>query len=177
MLNETQFGGPEKNLYTAPNGRVYEMGRGDFPHGGYAARTPSGRRAGAMTTFKGTEPEEHTIHEIVVSKPHQRKGLATALMDYARSTDQPDLHHSSALTDHGKPFAAATPRSWQPKLDPVGHYPGGIGDRNPMDWAGTIDYGPKNMATGAAFDARQREMAYEKSQAEQASQYEQQRLF
>lgn len=176
-ISPTQFGGPDGDQYTAPNGKTYTMGRGDFLEGGYTARTPSGRRAGAMTTFKGREPEEHTVHEIFVSGPHRGKGVAAALMDYARATDQPDLHHSSALTEDGKKFAASTPRTWQPKLDPDPHYPGGIGDKNSMDWAGTTDYGPNNKAHNNRYEARKREMAYEKSQTAQASQYEQQELF
>ena len=176
-ISPTQFGGPEGDQYTAPNGKTYVMGRGDFLEGGYAARTPSGRRAAAMTTFRGSEPEEHTIHDIYVSKPHRGKGLATALLDYARATDQPDLHHSSALTNDGKKFAAATPRPWQPKLDPTGHYAGGLSDENPMRWDKTINYGPVNRAHGDRFEANLRDRAYERSQAEQAAQFTQQELF
>ena len=176
-VSATQFGGPEGDQYTAPNGKVYTMGKGSFLEGGYAARTASGRRAAAMTTFRGREPEEHTIHEIKVSGPHKRKGLATALLDYARATEQPDLHHSNALTDDGKKFAASTPRTWQPKLDPTPYYPGGVGDRNTMDWGQYTDYGPNNRAHNGEYDARQRDLAYEKSQKEQASRYTQQEMF
>lgn len=130
----TAFGGEQGNEYVAPNGKTYIM---EHETGNMTrAATPGGRTAGRIATFgfgSSAQPEAQTIHKIVVSKPHRGKGVATALMDYQR-LQQPDLHHSSALTDDGKKFAAATPRIWQPKLDPNPHYPGSINDSNSMNW-------------------------------------------
>lgn len=181
MLNETQFQ-PDPSqrgsgrLYTAPNGSTYAMRKGDF--NSYTAHTASGRRAGGLSAFSGTEPEEHTIHEIYVSKPHRGKGLATALMDFARLPEhQPDLHHSNALTEDGKKFASSTPRTWQPKLDPVGHYPGGLSDSNPMDWKSTRDVDAANKRYYARQDAESKQWDYEQSQKRQAAGYTQGTLF
>ena len=54
--------------------------------------------------------ETSVVHEIAIDDKHKRRGLASALFKYHRDSwpDQ-DLHHSSALSDDGRAFAAATP--------------------------------------------------------------------
>ena len=137
-LNITQFNGDE---YVAPNGRSYTMKR----HGSsmVTAHTPSGRKAAAMVFLSTShgEPEEDTIGNIHVSGPHRRKGVATAMLDYARATGSPDLHHSAVLTEDGSAYASATPRPWQPKLPLT---PDNGGEAGRSKWSNYVDFGPKN---------------------------------
>lgn len=154
MLNPAQFSNsdPLDTDYTAPNGKVYALRN----EGGrqYTASTPGGRRVGLLSAYGGPEPEDHTIHQIKVSGPHQRKGVGGALLDFARRS-QPDLHHSSALTDDGKGYAAGTPVPWQPKLgssDMQGDL--SASRRNSMNWKQYIDHGPKNARTNQEYEAR-----------------------
>jgi hypothetical protein len=156
-LHETQFGGADGDEYTAPNGRVYTL----VNHSGggrVEAFTPGGISAGRMA-HRGpysSEPEQQTIGNIQVAAKHRGKGLATAMLDYARK-DYPDLHHSQVLTDDGKGFAANTPRTWQPKL-PLLPGGGGIeangGEAGPSPWSGYVDFGPKNKRSRAESDAQ-----------------------
>lgn len=88
---------------------------------------PSGRKVGAMTWFGGKKPHdkattEGVIHKVVVSAPHRRKGLASAMLDHARATSPKDeIGHSFALSDDGKAWAekkalrlvAATTPCWE----------------------------------------------------------------
>jgi len=57
-----------------------------------------------------SDGETSVVHEIAIDEKHKRRGLASALFKYHRDSwpDQ-DLHHSSALSDDGRAFAAATP--------------------------------------------------------------------
>jgi GNAT superfamily N-acetyltransferase len=151
-LSQTQFGGAQGNEYTAPNGRIYTLS----DHAGRTeAFTPGGRSAGRMSHSGPytSEPEQKTIGNIEVSSQHRGKGVATALLDYARLRE-PDLHHSRILTGDGKNFAANSPRPWQPKLplDPrevdestgfTLNGPNG-GENGPSPWKAYVDFGPKN---------------------------------
>lgn len=160
-LSQTQFGGPQGNEYTAPNGRVYTMS----DHAGRTeALTPGGRSAGRMAHGGPytSEPEQKTIGNIEVSPQHRGKGVATALLDYARLRE-PDLHHSRVLTEDGKNFAANSPRPWQPKLplDPREVSDTGVtlngpngGENGPSPWSAYVDFGPKNKRSGEEADAR-----------------------
>lgn len=155
-LNITQFN--NGNEYTAPNGRVYTMKR----HGSsmVTAHTPSGRKAAAMvflSTAHG-EPEEDTIGNIHVSGPHRRKGVGTAMLDYARATGSPNLHHSDVLSADGAGYASATPRPWQPKLPLT---PDNGGEHRPSPWKSYVDFGPKNERSRQewAYEAEERRKA------------------
>lgn len=55
------------------------------------------------------EDSTSIVNEIAIDDKHKRRGLASALFKYQRDfwPDQ-DLHHSSALSDDGRAFAAAT---------------------------------------------------------------------
>lgn len=75
-----------------------------------------GRRCGYLSIFGGTP--EYTgsnvdggvIFKVYVSSQHRRKGLATAMLDFARDEfPEKDVRHSDALTDDGAAWAAATP--------------------------------------------------------------------
>ena len=156
-LNPVQFGGTDGNEYTAPNGRTYTMHRTGSSM--VEAHTPSGRRAGALTHFGGSstsEPEATTIHKIVVSGPHRRKGVGTAMLDYAR-LQTPDLHHSQALTEDGQAYASASPREWQPKLPLSPETRGGPngGEGGPSPWKSYVDFGPKNQRSNERYAAEQ----------------------
>jgi GNAT superfamily N-acetyltransferase len=74
------------------------------------ASTPSGRNAGYIMWDKpgahnGNQP---TINSVRVSKPHQRKGVASAMLEHARQ-HEPDLQHSHARTPDGRAWAEARP--------------------------------------------------------------------
>lgn len=151
-LSPYQFNGG--NEYTAPNGRTYTMrGSGAM----VTAHTPSGRKAGAMVHSGplSSEPEQQTIGDIRVSGPHQGKGVAAAMLDYARQS-YPDLHHSQVLTKDGKGFAASTPRHWQPKLPLSPETNGGPngGESGPSPWSTYVDFGPKNRRSRMKYDAQ-----------------------
>lgn len=162
-LNITQFSG---NTYTAPNGKPYTMQR----HGSsmVTAHTPSGRKAAAMVFLSTShgEPEKDTIGNIHVSGPHRRKGVATAMLDYARQTGSPDLHHSTVLTRSGGAFAESSPRPWQPKLPLT---PNNGGEPGHSEWADTVDFGPKNQRSRERYDAEaaERRKGAPKPQGEQ----------
>lgn len=75
-----------------------------------------GNRAGYLSWFSGApEYDGHNIdggviHKVYVSPPHRRKGVATAMFEFARELNPDmDIRHSNALTDDGAAFAAATP--------------------------------------------------------------------
>jgi DNA polymerase III epsilon subunit-like protein len=65
---------------------------------------------GAMSVMTPSgEDSTSIVNEIAIDDKHKRRGLASALFKYQRDfwPDQ-DLHHSSALSDDGRAFAAAT---------------------------------------------------------------------
>jgi GNAT superfamily N-acetyltransferase len=83
-----------------------------------------GRRAGYLSYFGGHidrnedgTPNDRSningglIYKTYVSGPHRRKGLATAMLDYAREK-HPDMEirHSNALSDDGRAWRAAEER-------------------------------------------------------------------
>lgn len=110
-LSEQQFG---------PGGK-YTLRRAGYRHV-EAVHTNSGRRVGAMnwmstamnsepvTSAAGltVEPGKPTIYKTVVSKPHRRKGVASAMLDYARKIE-PDLQHSHALSEDAIEWARRRP--------------------------------------------------------------------
>lgn len=72
----------------------------------------------SMTWFGGTPTEEDLndtsntapgkIYKVIVKPAHRRKGIASAMLDYAREL-HPDAHirHSSALSPDGQAWAEA----------------------------------------------------------------------
>ena len=97
---------------------------GTKPHYVEAVHTKSGRRVGAMDWFAGeknpnhnsitseagltVDPTKPTIYKTTVSAPHRRKGVASAMLNYARSIE-PDLQHSHALSDDAVAWAKKHP--------------------------------------------------------------------
>ena len=114
-LNEQQFG---------PNGK-YTLRQAGYRHV-EAVHTNSGRRVGALNWFPSSigssspdrtitsaaglpvEPGKPTIYKTVVSKPHRRKGVASAMLDYARQAE-PELQHSHALSPDAIEWAKRKP--------------------------------------------------------------------
>lgn len=114
-LSEQQFG---------PQGK-YTLRQAGYRHV-EAVHTNSGRRVGALNWFPGgsvggssdrtitnaaglpVEPGKPTIYKTVVSKPHRRKGVASAMLDYARQAE-PELQHSHALSEDAVGWAKAKP--------------------------------------------------------------------
>lgn len=88
-----------------------------------AVHTNSGRRIGALNWFSSAvgaggattsaaglpvDPSKPTIYKTVVSKPHRRKGVASAMLDYAREAE-PELQHSHALSPDAVEWAKRKP--------------------------------------------------------------------
>lgn len=88
-----------------------------------AVHTNSGRRIGSMNWSSSAigsggatsnaaglpvDPDKPTIFKAVVSKPHRRKGVASAMLEHARSIE-PDLQHSHALSEDAVGWAKAKP--------------------------------------------------------------------
>ena len=111
-LSEQQFG---------PAGK-YTLRQAGYRHV-EAVHTNSGRRVGAMNWFgagagggiSGTsaaglpvDRDKPTIYKTVVSAPHRRKGVASAMLDYARQAE-PDLQHSHALSEDAIAWAKRKP--------------------------------------------------------------------
>jgi GNAT superfamily N-acetyltransferase len=86
------------------------------------AGTP-GRRAGTLSWFGGVidrkgdgTPDDRsnvnggTIYKVFVSVPHRRKGVASAMLDFARER-HPDqqIRHSNALSPDGAAWKQARP--------------------------------------------------------------------
>lgn len=73
------------------------------------------RRAGYLSWFggkpeyDGSNVDGGVIHKAYVSGPHRRRGVASALLDYARTQHpEQDIRHSRALSDDGKAWADKT---------------------------------------------------------------------
>ena len=100
-----------------PSGARYRLGEEGYNTAVAYHQLSNGgeRRAGYLSWFGG-KPEYDganvdggVIHKAYVSSPHRRRGVASALLDYAR-TQHPDqdIRHSRALSDDGKAWAANT---------------------------------------------------------------------
>lgn len=110
-LNPRQFG---------PAGK-YTLRQAGYRHV-EAVHTNSGRRVGYLNWFPtnlsgirvtsaaGLEvaPDKPTIYKTVVSGPHRRKGVASAMLDYAREIE-PELQHSHALSADAVAWAKRKP--------------------------------------------------------------------
>lgn len=96
---------------------------GSTPRYVEAVHTNSGRRIGSMNWSSGpvgsggatsnaagleVHPDKPTIFKAVVSKPHRRKGVASAMLDHARALE-PDLQHSHALSEDAVGWAKRKP--------------------------------------------------------------------
>lgn len=86
-----------------------------------AVHTGSGRRVGYMNWFSpvgegsrhvqgSPDPTKPAIFKVIVSKPQQRKGVATAMLEHAREI-APGLQHSGpqALSSDGAAWARNRP--------------------------------------------------------------------
>lgn len=77
------------------------------------ASTASGKNVGyLMWSDHGTDKDLNrdvpAIDSVRVNKPQQRKGIASAMLEHARSIE-PDLRHSVARTPEGKAWSEARP--------------------------------------------------------------------
>lgn len=71
-----------------------------------AIHRSSGRKVGQLLWSDHSDPP--TISNINVLKRHQRKGVASAMLEHARQYE-PDLAHSHARTPDGRAWSAARP--------------------------------------------------------------------
>ena len=128
----TRFGTPDfgSNSYRPITGEDVEHHAsmlekyGTKPRYVEAVHTKSGRRVGSMDWFPGektpanapvtssagltVDPTKPTIYKTVVSAPHRRKGVASAMLDHARALE-PELQHSHALSDDAVAWAKSKP--------------------------------------------------------------------
>jgi 8-oxo-dGTP pyrophosphatase MutT (NUDIX family)/GNAT superfamily N-acetyltransferase len=99
--------------HIGPTGTKYRLVHHGRYSGGVTAHVmPSGRRAGVLTWFGGKHDPENpstthgVIHKVIVSAPHRRKGLASAMLDFAREKNPNDsIAHSTALSDDGRAWS------------------------------------------------------------------------
>jgi GNAT superfamily N-acetyltransferase len=91
----------------------------------YSEKKPNriGKRIGGLTWFPGQVRKKEdgsyddssninggVIHGIHVSTQFRRKGIASAMLDYARELHpEKEIRHSRALTDDGRAWAEKTP--------------------------------------------------------------------
>lgn len=72
----------------------------------------SGKTVGFLSWNNDAEhnPEhvKNTVHRVQVLKKHQRRGIASALLEHARQIN-PELQHSHARTPEGQAWSAARP--------------------------------------------------------------------
>lgn len=105
-INFSQF---EK--HTAPNGKEYEIGK-ELPWDHHVLARPVGakRPVGSLSYFSkgglsaGTDPERPEVYKAFVKPAHRRRGIASAMFDYAERNGAAGLQHSGALSDEGKSF-------------------------------------------------------------------------
>lgn len=103
-LNERQFG-PDGKYTTKPVDMYgYEPSDAKYVSRIEAVHTGSGRRLGYLSVDRVAG----AVHQVYVSKPYRRKGVATEMLNHAREI-HPDLKHSTALHPDGAAFAKARP--------------------------------------------------------------------
>lgn len=105
-----------QQFYDAPNGTRYHLEHDwnrVMAHKVKSTGELSKAPVGGITYFSNNlgapnKPDQPTVFKAVVNKPHQRRGLASALFDFADQHAQAKygkpLQHSSALSDDGKAF-------------------------------------------------------------------------
>lgn len=65
---------------------------------------------GGRPTYDGSNTDGGVIYKASVRPRHQRKGLATEMLKFARDKyPEADVRHSNALSEDGAAWAAATP--------------------------------------------------------------------
>lgn len=66
-------------------------------------------RPGKFREMPGNQtPQDGVIASLDVEQSHQRRGVATELVNRAKAIN-PNVHHNTDLSDAGKKFAAARP--------------------------------------------------------------------
>ena len=109
----------DRQFYDSPQGTRYEL-RHDW-HSVMAHRVvkstgqPTKSPVGGLNYFStnigaNNKPDLPTVFKAVVNEPHRRRGLASAMFDFANQHAQAQygkpLQHSSALSEAGKAFVA-----------------------------------------------------------------------
>jgi len=104
----------------------------------YSSPHKEPRRVGYLSHFTGEvrrnpdgTPENSNvnggvIHEVYVSGPHRRKGVASAMLAFARERHpELEVRHSTALSEEGKSWSAAT-------ASLLGHFEAGYEEASPQ---------------------------------------------
>lgn len=102
VISERQFGN-----YTTS----YDNGRSFMEGGPKSIRTTTkgGKVVGQLLWNHGErEDGQPHVSDVTVNKQQRRKGIASAMLDHARSI-VPDLQHSHARTPDGRAWSAAKP--------------------------------------------------------------------
>lgn len=86
---------------------------------------------GGKPRYDGSNIDGGVISKVHVKDQHQRKGLATAMLDWARELHpDKDIRHSTALTDEGKAWSEKTSAVWD-QLSSIDPQPSGSGEPPP----------------------------------------------
>jgi GNAT superfamily N-acetyltransferase len=140
MLNPAQFGGHQgegdawgehpyhgtQRWVRAKNGtpyRLQQMSNGIIaahtvtPGSADFNRAPTRQSAIGSLSFFGGKPQHDgsntdggVIYKTIVRPRHQRRGVATAMLEFARHLNpEADVRHSNALSEEGAAWARATP--------------------------------------------------------------------
>ncbi len=103
--------------HTSPQGHVYRLyhDSSKYVHATYLGkgenRIKKPQIVGSLTYFGGKANSDNNIqgriHKVFVKPAHQRRGIASAMLDHAREMKSPndDIEHSSALSEDGKAWA------------------------------------------------------------------------
>lgn len=133
-LSKEQFADPNRAANLRVHGRyvLHDTGAHNLIHAYPASRNaegqilhPTSREArkkpvASFTWFGGTPTEADlasnsttapgTIYKVIVKPAHQRKGIASAMLDFARERNpQSQIRHSAALSPEGKAWAEKKP--------------------------------------------------------------------
>lgn len=130
-LNPEQFGVPDngwgqsQKYIEGKDGRQYRLQEGVWreitahtigPKNDPNKKPTPQSRIGMLTyfggkpTYDGSNVDGGVIHKVSVRPRHQRNGVATAMLDFARERNpDKDVRHSNVLSEDGAAWAAATP--------------------------------------------------------------------
>ena len=114
-----------RQFYDSPQGTRYELRHEEWNRvmAHKVVKTtgmPTKAPIGGLTFFDTNlgapdKPDQPTVFKAVVNKPHQRRGVASALFNFADQHAQAKygkpLQHSSALSDDGKAFVQGMARN------------------------------------------------------------------
>lgn len=151
--------------YTAPTGHQYRL----LNHNTMVTahrRLSNGKYQGVgyLSWFGGQPRHDNNnidggvIYKVQVSGPHRRRGVASAMLDFAREKHpEQDIRHSNALSDDGRAWSEKKASLLHDRLDEIGqkehpnvdHYrSGGIGHLEGDESRSVVGFVPTNLLLG-----------------------------